>query len=549
MNDFYTRVQDLAGVSPRTPAIVWWRGRDNLRTTGWAGLAEKASALRVGFLREASNQRLLPMFLTKSPTCVAAMVGAMGTGIPFACLNRKLRGPQISEVLAAAEAKVALIDVPGVMAIRSTWQNHPTLAETTWWLMDAHEAAGPQSDLIAGMRQDGFRLVDDPTLADAAPDVDQSSATVQPPPDPKAEGCCLFTSGSTGTPKGVRIGLDDLVARAQAEVDCFGLTPDDVLLSLLPFSFDVGLNQLLTALSVGCRIVLLNSWLPADILAASASTGVTGISGVPSIWLDMLNAGFQFETGGEHSRLRYLTLSGGDLSETDLGRLPELAPGAGIFKTYGQTEAFRATCLQPEEFKDRPLSVGRPFATTRVYVVGEDGNLCGPGEVGEVVHTGLGVMLGYLDGEDPERKLRPNPFRGSEDPSSKAVFTGDLGYLDSEGYLFLKGRRDAMLKVAGNRVYPREIQAQILSIEGVMEAAVLGIPDAELGTKIVCFAVLSEGVDLKPAIIRRRLAGLLPSYMVPAQIFLLPGLPRTASGKTDYPTLRARAVELLTGKS
>src|SRR5919197_565477 len=170
------------------------------------------------------------------------------------------------------------------------------------------------------------------------------------PPDPLRLGCCLFTSGSTGKPKGVLIGERDLTARAWAEAQWYQLTAQDVLLNILPFSFDVGLNQVLSTLCVGCSLVLLHSWLPADILDAVSERQVTGISAVPSIWSDFLNANLRFDTRGRHASLRYMTISGGDLSRENLDRLPATLDGVGIIKTYGQTETFRSAALLPPEF-------------------------------------------------------------------------------------------------------------------------------------------------------------------------------------------------------
>ena len=171
-------------------------------------------------------------------------------------------------------------------------------------------------------------------------------------------GCCLFTSGSTGEPKGVLISAADLDRRAVAEVELFELTPNDVLLGVLPFSFDVGLNQLLSAITAGCTIVLSESWLPADISRAVTSFGVTGISAVPAIWNDLLNARIDLNLP-EHRSLRYVTVSGGDLPLERLLQLKSAIGPAGIFKTYGQSETFRSAALRPSEFTDKPRSVGK----------------------------------------------------------------------------------------------------------------------------------------------------------------------------------------------
>jgi acyl-CoA synthetase (AMP-forming)/AMP-acid ligase II len=331
----------------------------------------------------------------------------------------------------------------------------------------------------------------------------------------------------------VLISKTDLLNRARAEVDWFGLRPDDVLLNILPFSFDVGLNQLFSAMISGCSLAILDSWLPPDILRAAASYKVSGISAVPAIWQDMLAAGMKFDTNLAHQSLRYITVSGGDMPPSQLELLPQMAGSAGIFKTYGQSEAFRATSLRPEEFAAQKRSVGKPFTGVRVYVVREDNSLCAPLEQGQIIHSGLGLMQGYADSRDPENKLRPNPFFGPSDPSRMCIYTGDAGYFDEAGYLYVTGRRDGMLKIAGNRVYPQEIVEQLLKIENVSQAEVIATNSAQGTTHLVGIVVANNGATLQPMQLKRSAARLLPSFMAPQDFIVLREMPRTASGKID----------------
>jgi acyl-coenzyme A synthetase/AMP-(fatty) acid ligase len=180
--------------------------------------------------------------------------------------------------------------------------------------------------------------------------------------------------------------------------------------------------------------------------------------------------------------------------------------------------------------------------------VREDGTLAAPHEVGEIVHTGIGVMLGYLDGDDPQNKLRPNPFFGSDDNAPCAVFTGDQGYLDEDGYLYVVGRRDEMLKVAGNRLYPRAVSDQLAAIDGVAEAEVVGVTRDADDTQLVAFVVQKPSSALEPMMIRRELALRVPSFMLPKLVVILPTMPRTATGKPDRQALAARAATLLPQK-
>lgn len=542
MLNFFHQIQNHATRFPDKVALWHYKGKDNISAITFSELAEESRRFAMAIHQHIPQQEaVIPMYVSKSFAGIAAMLGVLGTGNVFTFLNKKLRLPQINAILDMTSAPIGLIDGTGSMSLRAELTADSVFARTPWWLLRDENFMKPHEKAIEKMCELGTHIEDCPTSTHVGTLPTLSEDTTR-------KGCCLFTSGSTGTPKGVLIAEADLRARALAEIEWFGLQPDDVLLSILPFSFDVGLNQLLTALSIGCSLVLLDSWLPADILNATAKLKVTGISSVPAIWLDMLNTDMVFDTANEHASLRYLTVSGGDLSLQHLSQLPQLAPNVGIFKTYGQTEAFRTASLRPEEFSNKSQSVGRPFQGVKFYVVREDNSCCEANEVGEVVHTGLGIMLGYLDGNDAQQKLRPNPFKQTDADMSMAIFTGDLGYIDEEGFLFLKGRRDTMLKISGNRVYPREIVSQLLALPSVQEAEVVGIK-VDDDTTLIAFIVLVTATDeISPAQIQRQLANRVPSYMVPQMIHFLQAIPRTANGKTDYPTLINHAQQSLLEK-
>lgn len=539
MATLFDRLQEHGAARADRPA-VWQRRPDGpYEATAYGPLAASARRLANAFRARVPEGKVIPLCLAKTPDCIAAVFGALGAGRPFACVNQKLRPPQVERILNETTAPVALIDAAGLLALKGGMAADSALARTHWWLVRG-PGFGPTHERLA----DQLRAV--APVEDWVPDAWPDTFCRQPDAgdDPDRVGCCLFTSGSTGSPKGVLIGADDLLARAEAEVLWYGLTDADVLLSILPFSFDVGLNQLLSAVRVGCELVILDSWFPRDILKAVEMRRVTGVSSVPSIWLDFLTHGLKFDTKGAHASLRYLTVSGGDMSRRHLDELPGIAEGVGLFKTYGQTEAFRATSLKPHEYAARRYSVGRAFHGVRVYVVGEGGARVGPNELGEVVHTGLGVMRGYLDGNDPQNKLRPNPFAGPDDPAPLAVFTGDQGHLDEEGYLFLSGRQDDMVKIQGNRIYPNEVRDQLLTLPGVGLAEVVAVKTTEQ-TRLVAFVLPSAGAALQGPAVQRQLAGRAPSYMVPELVVVKEGLPRTASGKPDRPALAVEAAALL----
>jgi acyl-CoA synthetase (AMP-forming)/AMP-acid ligase II len=209
---------------------------------------------------------------------------------------------------------------------------------------------------------------------------------------------------------------------------------------------------------------------------------------------------------------------------------------------YGLTEAFRSTYLPPEELDRRPTSIGKAIPDTEILVINDKGQPCSPSEVGELVHRGPTVSLGYWG--QPEltaRALRPHPLLPPElGESEKVCYSGDLVTMDEEGFLFFVGRRDTMIKTSGFRVSPTEVEEILFQSGQVREAAVIGIPDGVLGQAIKAFVVPRDGGVLDSEALLAFCAEKVPRYMVPKLIESLDTLPKTTSRKVDYPALRRR---------
>lgn len=507
---------------PKQCALIVPRLGKEPQRISYASLAKNVDAFAAVFAEAMGRETIIPIVAGKSADAVAAMLGALASGNAFASLNRKLKLPQLNCIAEQGKFRFGLVDASSLAAIAGRQSGDP-IYQIGWRVIGEDAEIAPQAKQLEKLQKLAMceRLILPANAVEEFPVSSRSRDSV---------GCCLFTSGSTGHPKGVLISATDLDERAAAEVELFELTPGDVLLCVLPFSFDVGLNQLLSAIAAGCTIILSESWLPADISRAMAMFGVTGISAVPAIWNDLLNAGIKLNLP-EHCSLRYVTVSGGDLPQERLQQLKNTIGPAGIFKTYGQSETFRSAALRSSEFADKSRSVGKPFATATVRIERPDGTPANPNEAGEIVHSGLGTMLGYLDAGRHERPT--------------AIRTGDIGWLDEDGFLFVQGRRDAMLKVAGNRVYPGEIAEQICSLPGIHEAEIIGEKDANGETQLTAFVVASNGA-FHPDEIRRSLVQRLPSYMIPRQIVILSQMPRTTSGKPDRVALQSQLQSQLT---
>jgi acyl-CoA synthetase (AMP-forming)/AMP-acid ligase II len=209
---------------------------------------------------------------------------------------------------------------------------------------------------------------------------------------------------------------------------------------------------------------------------------------------------------------------------------------------YGLTEAFRSTYLPPEELDKRPTSMGKAIPDTEILVLNENGQLCKPGEPGELVHRGPTVSLGYWNRpEDTARALRPNPLLPPElGDCEKVCYSGDLVKMDEDGFLFFIGRRDTMIKSSGFRISPTEVEEVLFQSGKLRGAAVIGIPDDTLGQTIKAFVVAKDGNPLDIDAMLGYCAEKMPRYMVPKAFEVLSELPKTSSGKVDYPALRRR---------
>ena len=221
---------------------------------------------------------------------------------------------------------------------------------------------------------------------------------------------------------------------------------------------------------------------------------------------------------------------------------------------YGLTEAFRSTFLPPEEIDRRPDSIGKAIPNAEILVLRDDGLPCQPEEIGELVHRGALVALGYWN--DPEKtaeRYKPLPLGVGGRESGLvlpelAVFSGDNVRADAEGFLYFVGRRDEMIKTSGYRVSPTEIEEILYSTPGVNEVAAFGVDHPRLGQAIVVVATPKSGVTLTPADLLAATRQHLPTYMVPSKVEIRTGtLPRNPNGKIDRKALSSEFTDLFRG--
>ncbi|HUC40159.1 MAG TPA: AMP-binding protein, partial [Gemmatimonadales bacterium] len=350
----------------------------------------------------------------------------------------------------------------------------------------------------------------------------------------------VFTSGSTGQPKGVTVSHGNLLAAATTVIEYLGITAADRIASILPFSFVYGMSQVLCAVGSGAALVVERSPLAAQLVAALRARRVTVLAAVPPLWQQLLHV--QAFRDEPLDTLRIATNAGGHLPVPIVQALRRAQPQARLFLMYGLTEVLRSTYLPPEEVDTRPDSMGRAIPGAEVLVLRDDLTPCAPGEVGELVHRGPTVTLGYWnDPEGTARVYRPNPLRpGGVPDAERVVFSGDLVRQDADGWLYFVGRSQRMIKTLGYRVSPDEIATVLYASGEIAECIVSSEPDEARGERIVAYVVLAGGEGDGGLERLRRYAGVeLPRYMQPARFEVRDALPRLPSGKHDLGALRA----------
>lgn len=504
------------------PAVTY-KGTTYSYAELWDLTARVAAGLgRLGLTREDR----VAVFLEKRVETVAAIFGASAAGGAFVPVNPLLRPQQVAYILRDCDVRVLVTSAERLSLLREELSDCPALEHVVVvGRGDAASGSAPTYSLHSW--SDVF---DDGASPPLAPGIDLDIAAI------------LYTSGSTGKPKGVVLSHRNIIVGAESVSEYLGNSPDDVILSVLPLSFDAGLSQLTTGFAVGAHVVLMNFLLPGDVPRLCARYGVTGLTCVPPLWIQLADLDWSNGAGGG---LRYFANTGGRMPRTVLEKLRAAFPNAKPYLMYGLTEAFRSTYLDPGEVDRRPDSIGKAIPNAEILVLRPDGAACAPGEEGELVHRGALVALGYWN--DPVRtaeRFRPIPGRnGGWRVPEVAVWSGDTVVADDEGFLYFVGRSDEMIKTSGYRVSPAEIEEVAYSTGLVRDAVAMGVDDARLGQHILLVVSPLASSTVEVAVLLESMRRQLPTYMVPTSVAVRDAIPRSPNGKFDRSLLRSEMAQ------
>jgi long-chain acyl-CoA synthetase len=452
------------------------------------------------------------IFLDNSIEMVVGIFAALRIGAVFMPVNARTKHDKLIFVLSDARASALITHV----ALRGIWESALTAKTTIHTCVVAFDADVDASRPTFHGTCVAYPGPDDSfpnTLADPHT-IDQDLASI------------VYTSGSTGNPKGVMLTHLNMVSAVNSVNGYLRHSENDVILCALPLAFDYGLYQLLMSVAAGATLVLERSFaFPIGILERMAAERVTVFPGVPTIFSTLMN--LKNLERFDLSSLRMVTNTAAALSEEHIRRLRVLFPQATLYSMYGLTECKRVTYLPPEQLDERPTSVGRGMPNEEVWLVDDAGKRLPNGSTGELVIRGSNVMRGYWENPvETSKSLKPGPI-----PGEMVLYSGDIFRTDDEGWLYFVARRDDIIKSRGEKVSPREVENAIYSLDGVLDAVVVGVQDDLLGQAVKAFVVRKDGYALSERDVIRHCLARLENFMAPKHVEFVLELPRTDTGK------------------
>jgi amino acid adenylation domain-containing protein len=512
-------LEKYANESPEKIAVICGEQRFSYREID--ALSERlAHTLKENGLEKQSR---VIIFLDNSIETVISIYGVLKAGCVFVVLNGAIKASKLAYILKDSGASAVITHVKKRAEVNKALASLEGELPILWVGMNREANRAPRSIFWQeALRERISTDIEGPgNVEEIERVIDQDLATL------------IYTSGSTGEPKGVMSSHHNMISAARSIIQYLGNTPDDIIMAVLPLSFDYGLYQVIMAFMFGGTVVIEQSFMfPLKILETIEREKVTGFPIVPTVAAFLLKMGslekFDF------SSLRYMTNTGAALPIEHIKKLRVLFPDVKIYSMFGLTECKRVCYLPPEEIDRIPGSVGKAMPNCEVLLLDEEGNEVGPGDIGEMVVRGSNVMRGYWNSPElTARTFRDNPITGE-----KLLYSGDYFRKDKEEILYFLGRKDDMIKTKGERVSPKEVENAVCEVDGVLETAVIGVEDELLGQAVKAFVILEEGASVQEKDILSYCRNNLEIWMIPKYIKFVDNLPRTPNGKVDKNVLK-----------
>lgn len=437
-----------------------------------------------------------------------AYLGVMAHGATICTIHLEANASHLDSILAALEPRLVLYEDGHGLEARATH------AAPGLWQRLGHWRPDSQTSASDGLFAD---------LASSVP-VPEGAPVVRARPDHDA--CICFTSGTSATPKGVMLTFAELLGNAPATADAFGMTADDRILDYRSFNWaSAQILGCLAPLTKGATLILGTKFSQSRFFDWVRDHRATIATGNPTV-INMLMAGDARDTHADLPTLRFMTSSSAPLLQEEWKRFEERF-AIPVIQGYGASEA--GWIAGADETTRRFGSVGRPLPYHRLCIVAEDGTPLPTGEIGLVDL-----------GDDPARAYRYLASDGEAHVNATGrLRTGDFGYLDPDGYLFVTGRQKDLIIRGGVNISPLEIDATVIELGQVAEVATVGVPDPIYGEAVVTFIVRLPGTALSEDALRAHCENRLPAFKVPKEFHIRDSLPKTDRGKLDRKALVA----------
>ncbi len=502
-----------ASIVPDQQAVVF--GEQRLT---YAQLNELISRLSAVFKsRGLKPHEVVAALDTNSDLYVASYYAAAKAGLTFLPLNYRAKEPELEYMINTAGAKVILV---GDRYLDLVTRIRPALKTAEFLALNDGGSGWTR------IRE----LIDQADPEDPEVNVNEEDVSV-----------LMYTSGTTSLPKGVMLRFRDFTAYVTANVEMADGTDRGVALVCVPFYHIAGTTAMMTNLWTGRKLVIMPQFDPRSWLNLVERERVTNAFVVPTMMKQLLDEPAFTRT--DLSSLTNLAYGGAPMPLPVIRRAIEaFPPGVGFVNAYGQTETTSSlTVLGPEDHRltgsvkevemklMRLNSIGRPLPDVEIRVRDEDGKILPTGGVGEIVIRTPRIMKGYAGREDDA--ALGEGWRA----------TGDLGWVNAEGYVFFAGRKDDMIIRGGENIAPAEVETVLMSHPGVDEAAVIGSPSVEWGQTVRAFVVRRKGQNLSPEELIEYCRSRLASFKRPESIEFIEALPKNPLGKILRKDLRARA--------
>jgi fatty-acyl-CoA synthase len=484
---------------PDRPGLV-----DELGTLTWREIDQRADALAAALQALPGGQpKVLGLMARNHRGFVESLIAANRIGADVLLLNTSFAGPALAEVVQREGADAVIYDEEFSDTVDRALADNPDATRILAWTDDAHDG-----------------LTVEKMIAEHAGREPQRAST-------KSQ-VILLTSGTTGTPKGAKhSGGDAGPSILKAILDRTPWRAEEPVVVAAPMFHAWGFSQLIFAASLACTVVTRRKFDPEATLELIDRHRATGLCVVPVMFDRIMELPDEVRNSYSGRSLRFAAASGSRMRPDVVIKFMDQF-GDVIYNNYNATEAGMIATATPQDLRAAPDTAGKPAGGTEIRILDDDFNEVPTGQTGSIYVRNSSQFDGYTSGK-------------TKDFHEGFMSSGDIGYLDDAGRLFVVGRDDEMIVSGGENVYPIEVEKTLAAHADVAEASVIGVDDEQYGQRLAAFVVLNAGASATPDVLKQHVRENLANYKVPREITILDEMPRGSTGKIARSELQDRA--------